>query len=95
MSNWSPGQRVVCIYSKWKCEFGLPTAPSPRKSAIYTIADILTHPTRPNEIGFNLVEIGGVYWYSSRGFRPIIERKTDISVFQKMLDHPTMKVAAE
>lgn len=61
---------------------------------VYTIREIIEHPSVI--MAFRLVEIrnkpenvGGVmleplYWY--RDFRPAVERKTDISIFQTILD---------
>lgn len=92
------GQKVVCIYDgsppsglgpgkKW--DIGEEIS----KGCIYTIKDIFT-----NTFGecFDLFEVGRTvksqeYWgyrigYVSYRFRPVVERKTDISIFTAMLN---------
>lgn len=77
------GQKVVCVDDKprddWRPTFL-------KKGSIYTITWVYCVPAGS---GVLLYEVENPYpdrlgWYSDR-FRPIEERKTDITVFQKML----------
>jgi hypothetical protein len=88
------GQKVVCINDK-------PRRPNSRlllkRGAIYTIARVVDHSDDPlceggDPLGLSLVEVPDLketkcfyadYW--SGRFRPAVERKTDISIFTKML----------
>jgi hypothetical protein len=77
--NFRVGQKVVCIDAT-DCELSL------SENAIYTITSI-RHPylrvdCKPG-LGIFGDEVARGY-YSTR-FRPIVERKTDISIFTRML----------
>ena len=92
------GQRVVCI------ESGLPARnfPNvPRAGRIYTVrsvffddfrkrvgihlAELVNQPTLTRDKG--MFEVG----FAAKCFRPVVERKTDISIFVKMLDEVNNK----
>lgn len=97
-SNLRVGQKVVCIGDKWR---KFPSVQSyPVKDQIYTIRSLYSgHGVNYNTpiIGLYLVEIRSpiieteldglteVGWIAS-AFRPLITRKTDISVFTRILD---------
>lgn len=79
------GQRVVCVdagKSHWDFDPGL------KKGSVYTIAAIDEY---WEGTGLDLVELpapkvdGHYQAYRSDRFRPIVERKTDIAIFRKML----------
>jgi hypothetical protein len=83
------GQKVVCIRSGTPPNGETP----PLVGAVYTVRDIVD---RGHKIGIRLVEIKnrprnyGVCGYmectfSPKCFRPIVSRKTDISIFTEML----------
>ena len=87
------GQKVVCIHqpksaiAKQWMELG---ANYPSKNSIYTIRDIVSFPDGSS--GFLLQELWNDHLgykpepaFDACHFRPIVERKTDISVFTKML----------
>lgn len=88
------GQKVVCVDTwprgnlrlMWD-KFWHPYK-SPVKGEIYTICGIFTDET--GNLHLELIELPNRddYWldgFYACGFRPLIERKTDISVFTKML----------
>lgn len=91
------GQKVVCVDGSpavgggtWGLE--------PQKGSVYEIRNIgtgLVHgqPT----LMFGIVELDGtvpgVFWRASR-FRPVVERKTDISIFTAMLNPSKQTVDA-
>lgn len=85
------GQKVVCIHeprasqiAKW------PGSHWPHKGGVYTIRAINVWPT---ETLLRLAELDNSHFTISRiepgfdasHFRPVVERKTDISIFTKML----------
>lgn len=73
------GQKVVCVDAS-PDPFG--RALQVKKGQVYTVSAVLC-----GGIGITLVEISCTDahgWWASR-FRPVVERKTDISVFQAML----------
>jgi hypothetical protein len=89
------GQKVVCIREDWRGGYG--DEELPRKGRVYTIRGIdLIRGTCSDQVGLWLEEIvnepriyeGGLCDEVSFGhqkFRPLVVRRTDISLFQKML----------
>jgi len=94
MTDFHVGQRVVCVDDEgfkrpafYGCEI------FPVKDNIYTIRQIA--PSPEGEAGFHLFEIvnkprayliGCVEpYFLARRFRPLQERKTDISIFENLL----------
>lgn len=89
------GQKVVCVDDK----FTLPVHPCDRllrKGGVYTVGwvGVSTCKRDPSPtLGVHLVEIarepsrpeGRALPYRATRFRPVIERKTDISIFKSML----------
>ena len=89
------GQKVVCVNAEWDdphwCKF---TPNRPVAGGVYTIREI--HSAFPHRVGFYLDELPNpvVIWVERTGegaflstrFRPVIERKTDISVFTALLN---------
>lgn len=93
------GQKVVCIAKgTWeRLRRDYPGTNCPQKGYIYTIRDVYRDPFS-GETGIRLVEIinedffmlGGVKYYAEIGwcpheFSPLEEKKTDISIFEKIL----------
>lgn len=83
------GQKVVCIDDDWS-KSTLPNyerIPKPCKGQVYTINEIVEE----EKTWLMFVEIdteavtGLVTGFASYHFRPVVERKTDISVFEAML----------
>ena len=87
------GQKVVCIDNKVRPITAYPESLKKLKvNGIYHIVKI-TH----GGAGVHIAEIaapGETSFYSDR-FRPIVERKTDISTFEKLLDTKNHKVDVE
>jgi hypothetical protein len=88
------GQRVVCIKDNWIGMHDGEVAPC--KDAIYTVREIIPSLRFPEDFYLRLNEIknpplhplcphGPECAFNAQAFRPIIERKTDISVFLAML----------
>lgn len=83
------GQKVVCVDARIPRYPGvIPVA----KGAIYTIRDSGPEPMAQGEWWVLLNEITnisaeglGELGYTAARFRPIVERKTDISIFTRML----------
>lgn len=90
--NFRVGQKVVCIDADPSLDGYVHTQLC--LNSIYTVRGIDTEPDALGNIGLWFVEIadaptrGGKFTTSFRAsrFRPAVERKTDISIFTKMLD---------
>jgi hypothetical protein len=98
MSIYRPGVKVVCVIDSWIS----PTALNrPVKGTVYTIRDV-----EESGIGLFLrfVEIENPSYeyregiieasFQALAFRPVAERKTDISIFKAMLNRPRLGVSA-
>ena len=80
------GQKVVCINNKG-LRYSIPNEPRVLEGAIYTVSAV--------DVRFGLPVIrteetwhddrNPFSWLYARRFRPLVETKTDISIFQKML----------
>lgn len=95
------GQKVVCVDDDWYVA-DLPELQCvPKKHSIYTIRAI---EQIGDGDGFLLCEIVNpvIEWdgvtaeptFDAESFRPIVERKTDISIFKKMLIEAPKEVEA-
>jgi hypothetical protein len=75
------GQKVVCVIDK---DGGRDDVYGGGHSAGLRSGDIYVVTRAPNEGGF--MSVAGIYgsWCRTR-FRPVVERKTDISIFKAML----------
>jgi hypothetical protein len=94
--NFRIGQKVVCI---WQYSRGMDDCPSiPQKGQVYTVRGFSDAPYRPDELAIYLEEVVNPPFDYSPGwdwtgepsfmacrFRPVVERKTDISIFTEML----------
>jgi hypothetical protein len=89
------GQKVVCVRT-WHNSRGYGDEVGPVEGEVYTIRGVGDlHPCYPGGCDVWLVEIKNPVRYYPAGnyepsfchsrFRPIVERKTDISIFTKML----------
>lgn len=96
------GQKVVCITEEWKlggidpAHWGMAV---PKLNCIYTISKIELDDTI-SMVVLHLSEIvnpplpsppwpqNKISAFAAAGFRPLEEKKTDISVFEKLLDKP-------
>ena len=56
--------------------------PQPVKGTVYTVGEVTAI---YGAVFISLVEINDDDGYHSAGFRPVIDRKTDISIFTDML----------
>lgn len=91
------GQKVVCITNYHKACQMYGVDPYPRQGRIYTIRDIDARGS--NGVGLRLEEIHSAPMlhilngkpvvcetaFVATGFRPVVERKTDISTFTALL----------
>ena len=98
MSEFAIGQRVVCVCDDWEnAFFGLSVRETgeryPVKDGVYTVIghDWLLLADRP---GLIIAEVNSDCIWAEQNFRPIEPRKTDISVFQKLLVNPKKKIDA-
>lgn len=88
------GQKVICIADNWTPKHKGDILP--RKDAIYTVRDLHFTPWSIPSRSLRLVEIVniekqyiecfGECWFTVTAFRPLIERKTDISTLTALLD---------
>ena len=85
MNNFHVGQRVVCIAKGWVPYWAdqAPAPELPREGNVYTIREI--YAVAPPYSSLLLAEIPSGHTFASHGFRPVIERKTDIGVFEALL----------
>jgi hypothetical protein len=94
------GQKVVCVDDDWQEAGHEPPHPSevdPVLGGIYTIRGIEGH---ADSLYFVLQEIvnpprgsGNETWFEAVAFRPVVELKTDISIFTRMLKEKVAEVA--
>lgn len=98
MCNFKVGQKVVCINDNLK-QFDIPgmvyidSLDGLRKGVIYTIRSVYIESYGPHEgeVSVRLEEIirpsayGNEVGYNPLRFKPLVEKKTDISIFQSML----------
>lgn len=89
MHDWHVGQRIVCIDDDLlDARTGVVINPNPNpivRGSIYTIVKIAGEDPflrRHGCVAFLLAEVSSI-WFTSTCFRPV--RKTDISVFEKLL----------
>ena len=91
------GQRVVCI-DDIGCAPGSEFPYIPIKGSIYTVRGFVSpHVGYERTPGMLLEEVVNAPWEYNEGvvepsfhpyhFRPVVQRKTDISVFKRMLDN--------
>ena len=95
MSEFAIGQKIVCVRDDWKnAVFGLSVRETgeryPAKDGVYTVIghDWLLLADRP---GVMIAEVNSDCIWAEQNFRPIEPRKTDISVFKKLLVNPNPK----
>jgi hypothetical protein len=93
------GMKVVCVNDEWKDANGIEIpgiylVHMPIKNCVYTIRGIVPNLFLDGSAGLTFKEIAlitgpnisGGEEYSARCFRPVIEKKTDISIFTRILD---------
>lgn len=93
------GQKVVCIRDDWRTVLG---EVRPVKGCVYTIRSLSVDERgdlflRLHEIinqPHRYAERSGECEFWSIAFRPVVERKTDISAFERMLTPSNTKVDA-
>ncbi|KQZ49739.1 hypothetical protein ASD54_12435 [Rhizobium sp. Root149] len=101
--NFTVGMKVVCIRPSGHLEFSCCCNTVPELGQVYTIRQIEKNPAN-GEIYFRLEEIVnppryyaegyGEYCFHRSWFRPVVERKTDISIFRAMLNKTPEQVPA-
>lgn len=94
------GQKVVCVDASPSAVFRRWCGDVPVKGQVYTVRGIRvsTHPMWTGALLLLLAEIKNVTTdgdgYRAFRFRPVVERKTDISVFTAMLKETHVKEQA-
>lgn len=85
------GQKVVALVSNSdkpnEFQLGL------TRGEVYTIGETTTHPST-GEQGVRVQEIAmpdNTLWFYAKLFRPVVERRTDIAIFTKLLDRAPNK----
>lgn len=101
MTQFHVGQKVVCIRDLSPlCQFYGETAPV--VGEVYTVRAVKGF---SRGIGLHFKEIRNKWhwyrlflycecWFVGKCFRPVVERKTDISIFKAMLNNEPQKVSA-
>jgi hypothetical protein len=102
------GMKVVCVNDEWKDANGIEIPGiylvyMPIKNCVYTIRGIVPNLFLDGSAGLTFKEIApitgpnisGGEEYSARCFRPVIERKPDISCFVRILDKVNSKQSAK
>ena len=91
------GKKVVCVDFEGEAEYRAwyPDVVLPERKVVYTVRKVFERDGCEalllNEIRNRDTPEAG---FRSFRFRPVVERKTDISIFQKMLTPSTNKVDA-
>ena len=99
MNNFKVGHKVVCIYDDWGPAplGGGQVQHWPKKDDVYTVCAITVNGN--GKVFIRLREVvnpetdkhhEAEFW--AECFRPVVERKTDISVFRKLLEPKTEEV---
>lgn len=85
------GQKIVCVDDVFTAADG--GGDLPKRGCVYTVRWIGCRPTDGDTPGVMLYEIHGgftpfgiEYCFAVHRFRPLVERKTDISIFKRMLN---------
>jgi hypothetical protein len=86
------GQKVVCVDDGPSAFGGEPT--NVKKGCVYTISYFGLDADWPCVLLAELNPPGFKAWYNAQRFRPVVERKTDISIFTAMLNPSRKKVTA-
>ena len=99
------GQKVVCIDDRWPhTQWALKVPNKPVAGRVYTIREVYLSALGKPAVLLNEIRnsprpflhglIVGEGSFHSRRFKPVIERKTDISIFTRMLTdkHATERV---
>lgn len=107
--DWKVGDKVVCVKQyDFNAAVMLPTDTLPVEGGIYTIREIgCLHPNYPKAAAIRLREIRNrqvmrietgtaieLFFFASR-FRRVQPRKTDISIFQRLLTHPRVTIGED
>ena len=98
MSKFAVGEKIMCVRDDWKnALFGLSVRETderyPVKDGVYTVIghDWLFLADQP---GVMIAEVNNDCIWAEQNFRPLELRKTDISVFKKLLVNPKQKIDA-
>jgi hypothetical protein len=79
------GQKVVCVNDEPSRFTGFPT--NVKKGGVYTITKTFLHPRGVPCVLLKEIEVPRQHLgYDASRFRPVGERKTDISIFTAMLN---------
>lgn len=78
------GQRVICVRAPI-CELRWPWTAYPVEGQVYTIREVMLSSVLLAEIVSAIGRSGYEGAFDANRFRPIVEKKTDISIFTAML----------
>lgn len=94
------GQKVVCIndrrgdFRQANYHYATNNFWALKKGEIYTVSELLDHPDGSSTM--KLVEIPDRdckdWGYNRERFRPLVEKKTDISIFKEMLNKTPLEL---
>lgn len=85
------GQKVVCVDASACRDRGIIS--SLKEGRIYTIISISSYRDRDNDRGLQVAEAEARVpsgFFKARRFRPVVEKKTDISIFTEILRRETV-----
>lgn len=90
-TSWHCGMKVVCIKrGAWQGTLvDTRKCPKPKYGEVCTISAI------DHLSGYVCIRVEGYHpkdWFTASRFRPVQTRKTDISVFQRILSNPHKKI---
>ena len=84
------GQKVVCVDDDWEFASFVPDdQKEPKAGPVYTVTEVIVF----QGIAYIWLE-GFALYYEADAFRPVVERKTDISIFKAMLTPKNEQVPA-
>lgn len=103
-TNWHVGMKVVCVKEgAWSPP--MKQADSyPVYGGVYTIREINLGNDEKPYLTFEEIRNAPVYrrgddmheaWFAARQFRPVQKRKTDISIFRRLLTHPRVTIGED
>lgn len=89
------GQKVVCVDGVWKCAMDPSGNRAPTPGRVPVANEVLEITRIEEHFGVPLLGFAEILnLWDHRCFRPVVERKTDISIFKAMLTPKTEQVPA-
>jgi hypothetical protein len=95
MSEFAIGQKIVCVCDDWKNVLRMSVKETgeryPVKDGVYTVVG-RNWLLLANLPGVVIAEVNNDSIWAEQNFRPLESKKTDISIFQKLLVNPKKKI---